>query len=160
MIRTPSSASGADLADQSPPREAHRSATSGCFDHDADFGVFGRGATVEEAFENAARATFALMWHAERVSREQAIDVEFEEEDVELALVTWLNALLGESAVRRLALAEFSLVRDGNRWRGRAWGEPCRDDLQAGSGVKGATLTALSVRPVAGGYDARCVVDV
>lgn len=148
------------MSDTSPPGEVPRSATSGCFDHDADFGVFGRGATVEEAFENAARATFALMWHPERVSRERAIEVEFEEDDVELALVTWLNALLAQSAVNQLALADFSLVREGNRWRGRAWGEPCRDDLQAGSGVKGATLTALSVRPVAGGYDARCVVDV
>jgi SHS2 domain-containing protein len=132
----------------------------GYFDHDADVGVFGRGATIEQAFENAARATFALMWEPRDVARRETLEIGFEEADVELALVTWLNALLGESAARRLALCDFSLVREGDRWRGRAWGEPVRDDLPTGTGVKGATLTALSVRRQDGRYDARCVVDV
>jgi SHS2 domain-containing protein len=132
----------------------------GYFDHDADVGVFGRGATIEQAFENAARATFALMWEPRDVAMRDEVEVEFAEADVELALVTWLNALLGQAAARRLALADFTLARDGDRWRGRARGEPWRDDLPRGTGVKGATLTALSVRPADGGFDARCVVDV
>jgi SHS2 domain-containing protein len=132
----------------------------GYFDHDADVGVFGRGATIEQAFENAARATFALMWEPRVVAMRDEVEVEFAEADVELALVTWLNALLGQAAARHLALADFTLARDGSRWRGRARGEPWRDDLPRGTGVKGATLTALSVRPVDGGFDARCVVDV
>ena len=132
----------------------------GYFDHDADVGVFGRGATIEQAFENAARATFALMWEPRVVAMRDEVEVEFAEADVELALVTWLNALLGQAAARHLALADFTLARDGDRWRGRARGESWRDDLPRGTGVKGATLTALSVRPVDGGFDARCVVDV
>jgi SHS2 domain-containing protein len=132
----------------------------GYFDHDADFGVIGRGATVEAALVNAARATFALMWDPASVARKETIDVEFEEADVELALPTWLNALLGESSARHLALADFSLVREGSRWRGKAWGEPWRDVVPAGTGVKGATLTALAVRRDDGGVEARCVVDV
>jgi len=132
----------------------------GYFDHDADVGVFGRGATIEQAFENAARATFALMWEPRDVAMQEEVEVRFEEADVELALATWMNALLGQAAARRLALADFALERDGDRWRGRAWGEPWRDDLPRGTGVKGATLTALSVRPVDGGFEARCVVDV
>jgi SHS2 domain-containing protein len=132
----------------------------GYFDHDADVGVFGRGATIEQAFENAARATFALMWEPRDVAMRDEVEVEFAEADVELALVTWLNALLGQAAARHLALADFTLARDGDRWRGRARGESWRDDLPRGTGVKGATLTALSVRPVDGGFDARCVVDV
>jgi len=132
----------------------------GYFDHDADVGVFGRGATIEQAFENAARATFALMWEPRDVAMQEEVEVRFEEADVELALATWMNALLGQAAARHLALADFALERDGDRWRGRAWGEPWRDDLPRGTGVKGATLTALSVRPVDGGFDARCVVDV
>jgi SHS2 domain-containing protein len=132
----------------------------GYFDHDADVGVFGRGTTIEQAFENAARATFALMWEPRDVAMREEIEVRFEEADVELALVTWMNALLGQAAARRLALADFALERVGDRWRGRAWGEPWRDDLPRGTGVKGATLTALSVSAVDGGFDARCVVDV
>jgi SHS2 domain-containing protein len=141
-----------------PPPDAQ--APYGYFDHDADFGVFGRGATLERAFENAARATFALMWEPQAVGRREEIEVEFEEPDAELALVTWLNALLGQAHARHLALADFALIREGDRWRGRAWGEPWRDDLVCGTGVKGATLTSLAVRPRDGGFDARCVVDV
>jgi SHS2 domain-containing protein len=131
----------------------------GYFDHDADVGIFGRGATIEQAFENAARATFALMWEPRDVAMPDEVEVEFAEADVELALVAWLNALLGQSAAKHLALADFTLTREGERWRGRARGEPWRDDLPRGTGVKGATLTALSVSPVDGGFDARCVVD-
>ena len=132
----------------------------GYFDHDADVGVFGRGATIEQAFENAARATFALTWEPRDIAVREEVEVAFEEADAELALVTWLNALLGQAAARHLALADFTLARDGDRWRGRARGEPWRDDLPRGTGVKGATLTALSVRPLDDGFDARCVVDV
>jgi SHS2 domain-containing protein len=132
----------------------------GYFDHDADVGVFGRGATIEQAFENAARATFALMWEPRDIAMRDEVEVVFEEADAELALVTWLNALLGQAAARHLALGDFSLARDGDRWHGRARGDPWRDDLARGTGVKGATLTALSVRRVDGGFDARCVVDV
>jgi len=150
-----------DMSDAiAPVAAADDAASSGYFDHDADFGVFGRGATVEQAFENVARATFALMWEPRDVARREVIEIAFEEADVELALVAWLNGLLGESAARRLALADFALVREGDRWRGKAWGEPWRDDLPRGTGVKGATLTALAVRPAAGGFEARCVVDV
>lgn len=31
------------------------------FDHDADIGIVGRGATLEAAFETAARAMFSIM---------------------------------------------------------------------------------------------------
>jgi len=146
---------GVDVA-----RAAVSQASFGYFDHDADVGVFGRGATIERAFENAARATFALMWLPRDVARRDEVEVDFEEPDVELALVTWLNALLGQAAAQRLALADFALVRDGDRWHGRARGEPWRGDLPGGTGVKGATLTALAVRRVDGEFEARCVVDV
>ena len=37
------------------------------FEHDADIGVIGRGAILEEAFEGAVRATFAIMTDIEKV---------------------------------------------------------------------------------------------
>src|SRR5512134_1659325 len=64
------------------------------FDHDADTGVIGRGATLQDAFVHAAEATFALMCDPITVAQAERIDVEFEEQDPELALVTWLNLLL------------------------------------------------------------------
>jgi SHS2 domain-containing protein len=130
------------------------------FDHDADVGVVGRGARPEDAFVAAARATFALMTEPGGIERRARIEVGFEEADLELALVRWLNLLLAHAHDRGLALGEFELTRDGDAWRGRAWGEPWREGLERGTDVKGATLTALSVRRAGDGWEARCVVDV
>jgi SHS2 domain-containing protein len=88
------------------------------------------------------------------------VEVEFDEDDVELALVRWLNGLLAEARERGIVLCSFELRRDGDHWRGVAGGEPWRDAHERGTEVKGATLTALSVRPDDGGWQARCVVDV
>lgn len=130
------------------------------FAHDADVGVIGRGATVEQAFVSATEATFGEMVDLANVRPLQAVRITFEEGDPELALVTWLNACLAEAHAAGLALGRFALRRRGERWTGEAWGEPWRDDLARGTEVKGATLTQLAVTPVSGGWEARCVVDV
>jgi len=131
------------------------------FEHDADMGVVGRGATLERAFESAAEATFAIMAEPGSLREMQEVAVSFTEDDVELALVQWLNALLGAAREQGVVFRRFVLSREGSRWTGRAWGEPWRADLERGTEVKGATLTMLSVRQTPGsGWEARCVVDV
>jgi len=130
------------------------------FDHDADIGVIGRGTLLEEAFEAAAKAVFARMTDLTAVRPENAVRIEFEEADVELALVRWLNLLLGKAREHGLVFAQFRLERDGAVWRGMASGEPWHADHERGVEVKGATLTSLSVRQTADGWEARCVIDV
>ncbi len=130
------------------------------FEHAADVGIVGRGATVERAFEAAAAAMFALMTRPPRRATER-IEFAFVEPDVELALVTWLNRLLAEARAHRLALKSFHVAREpGNVWRGRAGGAPVAKSRDYGTEVKGATLTALAVRADGAGAEARCVVDV
>ncbi len=130
------------------------------FEHDADVGVIGRGALVEDAFCDAARALFALTTDIGNVKPSDRVEIDFDEPDVELALVAWLNLLLGHAHERRLALGEFRLHREADHWRGEAWGEPWREGLTRGTDVKGATLTSLAVEATDGGWEARCVVDV
>ena len=132
----------------------------GYFDHDADIGVVGRGATAERAFESAAGAMFALMADPASLRDSAEISVSFVEDDLELALVQWLNALLAAAREGGLVFRRFALSRNGSRWDGRAWGEPWRAETERGVEVKGATLTMLSVKPGAAGWEARCVVDV
>lgn len=132
----------------------------GYFDHDADVGVIGRGARLEDAFVAAARAVFALVTDLDALDPRERIDIEFDEADVELALVRWLNLLIAHAAERGLALAAFELRREDDHWRGAARGEPWREELERGVDVKGATLTMLSVKRSDGGWEARCVVDV
>jgi SHS2 domain-containing protein len=130
------------------------------FEHDADIGVVGRGVTLEEAFKSAAAATFAVMADLSAVRPERSVTLDFEEADIELALVRWLNLLLALSHERGLVFGRFWIERDGVHWRGGASGEPWRRDLERGVEVKGATLTMLEVRESAAGWVARCVVDV
>lgn len=130
------------------------------FEHDADVGIIGRGGTLEEAFEAAAAATFAIMTDLAAIRIEYTAKLEFEEADTELALVRWLNLLLATARERGVIFASFRLERDGVLWRGSASGETWRADLEHGVEVKGATLTMLAVKRTEAGWEARCVVDV
>lgn len=130
------------------------------FEHDADMGIVGRGATLEEAFESAAAAMFAIMTDLGAIRKQRSVKLEFEEADTELALVRWLNLLLATAREHRMVFAEFRLERDGVVWRGAATGETWRRELERGVEVKGATLTMLSVGQSQAGWEARCVVDV
>ena len=111
--------------------------THALFEHDADFGVIGRGTTIEEAFVAAAEATFGIMIDTAAVQALETVPIEFEEADVELALVTWLNALLGHARDRGVVLGRFELRRDGAHWRGSASGEPWRSRFRARHGGEG-----------------------
>jgi SHS2 domain-containing protein len=96
----------------------------------------------------------------EQVRPVDTLALDFEEADVEIALVRWLNLLLALSHERGLVFSRFWIERDGVIWRGGASGEPWRPGLDRGVEVKGATLTMLQVKQGAAGWEARCVVDV
>ena len=132
----------------------------GYFEHDADYGIVGRGPKLEAAFENAAAAMFAIMNTRGETGGDVEVAVEFDEPDPEFALVEWLNRLLAASREENALLTEFSLRRDGARFRGHARGRRWRPGEDRGTEVKGATLTALAVKESASGWEARCVVDV
>jgi SHS2 domain-containing protein len=130
------------------------------FDHEADIGIEAYGKTLEQAFENAALAMFAIMAHPATVIPEHRVEVEFAEPDMELALVEWLNRLLAQARMRGLVLNAFKLERWGPVYRGEAWGMPWKPGLERGTEVKGATLTMLKVEQVKKGWQVQCVVDV
>lgn len=130
------------------------------FDHEADIGIEAQGKTVDEAFANAALGMFAIMAEPATVIPEQEVAVEFDEADLELALVTWLNQLLGQARLRGLVFCAFELEHEAAHWRGRAWGMPWRPGAERGTEVKGATLTMLKVEQGAQGWQIRCIVDV
>lgn len=130
------------------------------FEHGADIGVIGRGATMEDAFVEAARAMFAIMAKPDEVKESLSIETDFDEPDAEFALVIWLNRLLAEARLQGAVFGRFELARDGAHYRGRAFGCKWNADIARGTEVKGATLTALSVTQDESGWEARCIVDV
>lgn len=130
------------------------------FEHDADIGIIGQGITIEKAFEAAAQAVFAIVTDLDLVQPNTIITIEFEENDLEFALVTWLNQLLGKAREKVLVFNRFQVQRNGSKWYAEAWGEKWHADLERGVEVKGATLTMLSVKQFGSLWEARCVVDV
>ncbi len=132
----------------------------GYFDHDADIGVVGRGDTLEHAFERAAEAMFGIISDVAGLRAEVTVPIEFEEQDTELALVTWLNLLLAHARDQEAVFGQFRLRHEGNLWRGEASGPHWSARMERGVEVKGATLTMLSVKQQEGRWEARCVVDV
>ena len=133
---------------------------SNYFDHDADIGIIGRGSSLEAAFVDAAKTMFSVMTDLSGVLAKIEIVFSFEEEDNELAFITWLNLLLAKADSNHLVFSHFEIIKKQNNWLCRAYGEPWRNDMHRGIEVKGATLTMLSVKQSNHQWEVQCVVDV
>ena len=131
------------------------------FEHGADIGVRGFGATLAEAFEQGALAMTAVIAEPETVAAREAVAIECEAPDAELLFAEWLNALVLEMATRRMLFSEFAVRIDGARLRGEGRGEAV-DPLRHHPAVevKGATYTMLRVAQENGEWVAQTVVDV
>lgn len=131
------------------------------FSHDADIGLIGIGPTKAEAFRQAAIALTAVVTDPERVNTVTSVDIACRAPGDELLLVEWLNALIYEMAVRSMLFGDFSVEIEDGALHAAARGERVdRDRHEPAVEIKGATMTALEVAPVAGGWRAQCVVDV
>jgi SHS2 domain-containing protein len=132
------------------------------FEHEADVGVRGIGATPAQAFEQAALAMTAVITDPATVTLRERVEIRCENDDLELLLADWLNALVFEMATRHLLFGEFAVKLEGATLTGVARGE--RVDVhrhRPAVEVKGATLTELKVaRRADGNWIAQCVVDV
>jgi len=145
-----------------PAREAAVEPLAELFPHGADVGVRGIGPTRDAAFEQAAFALTSAVSDPTRIALREVVDVTCDAPEDTHLLLDWLNALIREMAVRRLVFGCFAVLIEGNRLRGRAWGEPV-DQAQHMPAVepKGATLTALEVAiRDDGAWVAQCIVDV
>jgi SHS2 domain-containing protein len=131
------------------------------FEHDADIGVRGRGATLAEAFANAGRALTSVVTDPAGVREGLSMEIACEAGDPESLLFDWLNALVFEMATRWAVFARYEVRIEGGRLRATAFGEPVEVARhQPAVEVKGATWTGLRVAQEAGRWVAECVVDV
>ncbi|MGE5175295.1 MAG: archease [Hyphomicrobiales bacterium] len=135
------------------------------FEHGADVGVRGRGATKEAAFAGAALALTAVLVDPASVRAEERVTLRVpmpDPPDDEVLLVDWLNAVVYEMATRRMLFGSFDVTLGAEGLVGVAAGEPVRpSEHEPAVEVKGATYTSLRVaREADGTWLAQCVVDV
>jgi len=132
------------------------------FEHQADIGVRGVGATREQAFEQAAIAMTAVITNPDHIEQKEKIEIACEAADDEMLLIEWLSCLLFEMDCRKMLFSRFEVHIEQKRLRGVCWGE--KTDVarhQPAVEVKGATYMLLNVKQNDDGkWIAQCVVDV
>jgi len=132
------------------------------FEHSADIGVRGIGATKAAAFEQAALALTAVVTPPEGVAANDSVEIFCAAPNDETLLVDWLNAVVYQMAVGKMLFGRFAVRIAEHRLHAQAWGEPTSVDRHHPAvEVKGATFTALRVAPAeGGGWLAQTVIDV
>jgi len=136
------------------------------FEHEADVGVRGYGKTVEEAFENGAKAMFSIMINLKKVETKKELKIECEAENLEELFAEWLNALLSQSGIENMIFSDFKIkeikkVNSNYKLIGMAKGEKLNPEKhEAKIEVKAATYSQLKVVKEKGRYVAQTIVDV
>jgi SHS2 domain-containing protein len=139
------------------------------FEHKADIGVRGLGKSIENAFEEAARAMFSVEVDLKRVRARKKIKIKCSASNNEELFVEFLNALLAQASIHQMVFSKFKAgkIIDGKQLKlsGFAWGEKL--DVKrhkAHDEVKAATYSQLKVKKkkIKGRnlWVAQCIVDV
>lgn len=131
-------------------------------EHTADTGVRAFGATVAEAFINAARGMFSIIAGAQAPPGGESFAIEVEAGDREALLVAWLSELLYLYDSRNALLGGFTIDQlSDTALKGRAWGEAIDVSRhQPGVDIKAVTWHMLSVRREENGWVAEVIFDV
>lgn len=136
------------------------------FEHKADVGVRGIGATLEEAFAECAKAMYEVMVDTSKVADSEMVEVSIKAADLDALLVEWLNALLYEGDVKGLFFGKFEVEQVGEEngeavLKGVAIGEKQDEEKhEAKTEVKAATYSGMKVYEEGGKWIAQCIVDV
>jgi len=143
-------------------------------EHEADIGVKGIGATLEEAFQEGAKAMFSVMIDLDKVESTENVDVNCEADSIEMLFVEFLNRLLADMTISEMVFSKFEVkitkteppsygVPEPPTYSltGKAFGEPLNQEKhQTKIEVKAATLHGVKYEEVEGKYVVQCVVDV
>jgi SHS2 domain-containing protein len=97
-------------------------------EHTADVYIAAHGATMEEAFGNAALAMFEVMTDTEKIATGHREAVEVEAEDEYALLYSWLEALLVKFEVNGMVYSKFEVhqikeTKEGFKLKVTVYGE-------------------------------------
>lgn len=132
------------------------------FEHQADIGVRGYGATLQEAFTQAALALTNVITEPEKIDNRECVNIECDAPEYDLLFVDWLNEIVYQMAIRKMLFGGFKVQISDHHLQAEICGEPAnRQKHQPAVEIKGATFTELKVYQTADGeWVAQCVVDV
>ena len=120
-------------------------------EHTADAYIAAYGETLEEAFENAALATFEVMTDIRRVKPRVEDSVEVEAQDQCALLYSWLEELLVRFETTSNLYSRFEVfgiekTPECFRLRARIWGEPFDPEKHPQKvGIKAVTYHRMEI---------------
>lgn len=131
------------------------------FEHGADVGIRGFGKTLEEAFENGAKAMFSLIVDLREVEAKDSVELSCSAFDTETLFVEWLNSLLTQAHLNKMVFSKFKVKIKDDDLAGLAFGEKLnKEKHRPAIEVKAATYSNLRVAKIGDKYLAQCIVDV
>ena len=135
-------------------------------DHQADLGIRGIGATLQQALSEGAQAMLAAMANVEKVESRQSFVQRCTAPDIPSLFVEWLNELLYQRDVNDLLFASArvtGLEHSDQGWtlEGVAHGEPLDTERhETYTEVKAATYSGLDYRLEENRHIIQCVIDL
>lgn len=120
-------------------------------EHTADVYVVAYGKTLEEAFENAALATFETMTDTKMVEPKVEDKIEVEGHDEQALLYNWLEELIikfeiTENLYSRFEIPHIKKGSDGLKLKAKIWGEPFNPNKHPQKvGIKAVTYHQMEI---------------
>ncbi|MDH5782884.1 MAG: archease [Candidatus Bathyarchaeota archaeon] len=120
-------------------------------EHTADAYVAAYGKTLEEAFENAAYATFEVMTEAKKIEPKIEEDIEVEGYDEQALLYNWLEAFLVKfdtmsKLYSRFQISKIERIKEGYKLKAKIWGETYNSERHPQKvGIKAVTYHRMEI---------------
>jgi SHS2 domain-containing protein len=135
-------------------------------EHTADAYIAAYGKTLEEAFENAAYATFEVMTEAEKIEPKNEDTVEVEGYDEQALLYSWLEALLIRfdttgRLYSRFKIDKIEKTKEGYRLKAKIWGETYNPEKHKQKvGIKAITYHRMEIIKKPEKVTVRFILDI
>ena len=135
-------------------------------EHTADAYIEAYGASLEEAFENAAAAMTDVMTELEKVEAKTEESFVVEAQDEPALLYSWLEELLLEFELNDKLYSRFEVscieeTSEGVRLRAKAWGEKYDPERHLSKvGIKAATYHQMEILKEPKSVTLRFILDI
>jgi len=135
-------------------------------EHRADVYVVAYGRSLEEAFQNAASATFETMTDTGKITPQLEESVEVEGFDEKALLYNWLETLLVRfdtdgSLYSKFEVSSLQQTDGGYRLKAKVYGERFDPEKHPSKvGVKAVTYHRMEIEKARGKVEVRFILDI
>jgi len=135
-------------------------------EHTADIYIAAYGQSLEEAFENAASATFNAMTEIEKINPEVEEFVEIEAHDEHALLYSWIEELLirfetTEKLYCCFNISSIEKTPTGLKLKAKIWGEPFDSQRHLQKvGIKAITYHRMEIMKKPKAVTVKFILDI